>query len=53
MILIIIGNDICPQTSRQKVICIVIQLVGAILIASIFGSMSAEIQRVQDHEMQH
>ena len=53
IILLITGNDIGPQTREEVLICTVILFIGAILVSSIFGSISAEIQRAQDVEKEH
>lgn len=50
MILLTTGNDVMPQTSHEVFLCSLLLLIGAILVASIFGSISAEIQRAKDQE---
>ena len=48
-----LGNDINPQTKQEIVICSILLYIGAFLLASIFGSISAEMERAKDLESSH
>jgi len=43
--LIIIGNDIMPQTNNEKIFLYLVALFGACLISIIFGGIASEMAK--------
>ena len=48
--LLVVGNDILPQTINQIVFCSTMLIAGQFLISLVFGGITAEMQKAQDKQ---
>mmetsp|Transcript_16633 Transcript_16633/g.25638 ORF Transcript_16633/g.25638 Transcript_16633/m.25638 type:complete len:204 (+) Transcript_16633:933-1544(+) len=48
--LLVVGNDITPQTMEEIVYCSAMLILGQFLVSMVFGGITAEMQKAQDKQ---